>query len=187
MVGLDEGLAFVRQQLQSMAIAKKEVASTVLATEESLAALIDHARPAPARNGDRAERHRPVHDILLDLPALGSASGIPSSALVCLSVLLVQMGIPVEAVSLIMGIDPFSACFVPCRTTPATWLLRLWCPRARGYSTRRYTTAKGTRTLAVRSIWLADHLSSRQSDEYRAAPAHSANEGEHVGTFSVPS
>ena len=35
------------------------------------------------------------------------APGIPGSALVCLSVLLVQVGIPVEAVSLIMGIDPF--------------------------------------------------------------------------------
>lgn len=35
------------------------------------------------------------------------APGIPGSALVCLSVLLVQVGIPVEGVSLIMGIDPF--------------------------------------------------------------------------------
>ena len=33
------------------------------------------------------------------------APGIPGSGLVCLSVLLVQLGVPAEALSLIMGID----------------------------------------------------------------------------------
>lgn len=39
------------------------------------------------------------------------APGIPGSALVCLSVLLVQIGVPVEAVSLVMGIDPIFSMF----------------------------------------------------------------------------
>ena len=33
------------------------------------------------------------------------APGIPGSGLVCLSVLLVQLGVPAEALSLVMGID----------------------------------------------------------------------------------
>ena len=34
------------------------------------------------------------------------APGIPGSGLVCLSVLLAQLGVPIEAVALVMGIDP---------------------------------------------------------------------------------
>lgn len=39
------------------------------------------------------------------------APGIPGSGLVCASVLLVQIGVPVEALSLIMGIDPIFGMF----------------------------------------------------------------------------
>ena len=34
------------------------------------------------------------------------APGVPGSGLICLSVLLTQLGVPVEAVGLMMGIDP---------------------------------------------------------------------------------
>ena len=34
------------------------------------------------------------------------APGVPGSGLICLSVLLTQLGVPVEAVGLVMGIDP---------------------------------------------------------------------------------
>ena len=34
------------------------------------------------------------------------APGVPGSGLICLSILVLQLGIPVEAVSLVMGIDP---------------------------------------------------------------------------------
>jgi len=34
------------------------------------------------------------------------APGVPGSGLICLSVLLSQLGVPVEAVGLVMGIDP---------------------------------------------------------------------------------
>lgn len=34
------------------------------------------------------------------------APGIPGSGLVCLSVLLAQLNVPIEAVALVMGIDP---------------------------------------------------------------------------------
>ncbi len=39
------------------------------------------------------------------------APGVPGAAFVCLSVLLAQIGVPVEAVSLIMGIDPILSMF----------------------------------------------------------------------------
>lgn len=39
------------------------------------------------------------------------APGIPGSGLVCLSVLLVQLGVPAEALSLILGIDPLLGMF----------------------------------------------------------------------------
>ena len=39
------------------------------------------------------------------------APGIPGSGLVCLSVLLVQLGVPAEALSLIMGIDSLLGMF----------------------------------------------------------------------------
>ena len=34
------------------------------------------------------------------------APGVPGSGMICLSVLLTQLGVPVEAVGLVMGIDP---------------------------------------------------------------------------------
>ena len=34
------------------------------------------------------------------------APGIPGSGLVCLSVLLAQLNVPIEAVTLVMGVDP---------------------------------------------------------------------------------
>lgn len=39
------------------------------------------------------------------------APGIPGSGLICLSVLLTQMGVPVEAIGLVMGIDPLVGMF----------------------------------------------------------------------------
>lgn len=39
------------------------------------------------------------------------APGVPGSAFICLSVLLVQIGVPVEAVGLLMGIDPILSMF----------------------------------------------------------------------------
>ena len=39
------------------------------------------------------------------------APGIPGSGLICLSVLLVQMGVPTEAIGLVMGIDPLVGMF----------------------------------------------------------------------------
>ena len=39
------------------------------------------------------------------------APGIPGSGLVCLSVLLVQLGVPAEALSLVMGIDSLLGMF----------------------------------------------------------------------------
>jgi Na+/H+-dicarboxylate symporter len=39
------------------------------------------------------------------------APGIPGSGLICLSVLLTQMNVPVEAIGLIMGIDPLIGMF----------------------------------------------------------------------------
>ena len=39
------------------------------------------------------------------------APGIPGSGLICISVLLTQMGVPAEAVGLIMGIDAFVGMF----------------------------------------------------------------------------
>ena len=39
------------------------------------------------------------------------APGIPGSGLICLSVLLVQLGVPAEALSLIMGIDSLMGMF----------------------------------------------------------------------------
>ena len=39
------------------------------------------------------------------------APGIPGSGLICLSVLLTQIGVPTEAVGLIMGIDAFVGMF----------------------------------------------------------------------------
>lgn len=39
------------------------------------------------------------------------APGIPGSGLVCLCVLLVQMGVPVEAAGLIMGVDSIVGMF----------------------------------------------------------------------------
>ena len=39
------------------------------------------------------------------------APGIPNSGLICLSVLLAQMNVPVEAIGLIMGIDSFAGMF----------------------------------------------------------------------------
>ena len=63
-----------------------------------------------------------VFGIDLDGPAMFSmifsilvlsigAPGIPGSGLVCLSVLLVQLGVPAEALSLIMGIDSLMGMF----------------------------------------------------------------------------
>lgn len=51
MSGLDGSLEFVRQQLKAMGVGKKEVASAMLATEESLIGLIGHAGAA---SGDGA-------------------------------------------------------------------------------------------------------------------------------------
>ena len=39
------------------------------------------------------------------------APGIPGSGLICLSVLLTQIGVPVEALGLVMGIDSFIGMF----------------------------------------------------------------------------
>ena len=39
------------------------------------------------------------------------APGIPGSGLICLSVLLTQMGVPVEAIGLVMGIDSLMGMF----------------------------------------------------------------------------
>lgn len=39
------------------------------------------------------------------------APGIPGSGLICLSVLLTQLGIPVEAIGLVMGIDSLAGMF----------------------------------------------------------------------------
>ena len=39
------------------------------------------------------------------------APGIPGSGLICLSVLLVQIGVPIEAVGIVMGIDSFVGMF----------------------------------------------------------------------------
>ena len=39
------------------------------------------------------------------------APGIPGSGLICLSVLLVQIGVPTEAVGLVMGIDALAGMF----------------------------------------------------------------------------
>ncbi len=39
------------------------------------------------------------------------APGIPGSGLICLSVLLTQMNVPVEAIGLVMGIDPLIGMF----------------------------------------------------------------------------
>ena len=39
------------------------------------------------------------------------APGIPGSGLICLSVLLAQMGVPVEAIGLVMGIDSLCGMF----------------------------------------------------------------------------
>lgn len=50
MSGLDGSLEFVRQQLKAMGVGKKEVASAMLATEESLIGLIGHASAASPGN-----------------------------------------------------------------------------------------------------------------------------------------
>ena len=39
------------------------------------------------------------------------APGIPGSGLICLSVLIAQIGIPIEAIGLVMGIDPICSMF----------------------------------------------------------------------------
>ena len=39
------------------------------------------------------------------------APGIPGSALICLSVLIAHIGIPVEAIGIVIGIDPLCSMF----------------------------------------------------------------------------
>ena len=58
MSGLDGSLEFVRQQLKAMGVGKKEVASALLATEESLIGLIGHAGAASG-DGAGPRRHPP--------------------------------------------------------------------------------------------------------------------------------
>ena len=40
------------------------------------------------------------------------APGMPGAGLICLSVLLTQMNVPVEAIGLVMGIDPLIGMFL---------------------------------------------------------------------------
>ena len=53
-----------------------------------------------------------IAGIVLSIIVLSvGAPGIPGSGLICLSVLLAQLGVPVEAVGLVMGIDPLIGMF----------------------------------------------------------------------------
>ncbi len=101
---VEKGIEFIRKALEEKKIPSKKITKTLLTAEEVLAKIFN----IPVTTGV-------ILSLFIAIMVLSVGSpGVPGGNLVCIALLAPQIGVPAEAISLIMGLYPIVGMMQTC-------------------------------------------------------------------------